>query len=164
MIMCCTVIKKFRPESFKKGRILDVSGNQIGEHEEIINYTIGQRKGIKISNTKPLYVINIDAENNTIIVGAKESLEIKKINLRDLNILGNKKDFSDFINIKVRSTGRLLKAKINITEKKANVEILDSETGISPGQACVFYATDSFGDKVLGGGWIHRTFNKNLST
>ena len=159
-----SVIKKFRPESFKKGRILDVSGNQIGEHEGIINYTIGQRKGIKISNTKPLYVINIDAENNTIIVGAKESLEIKKINLRDLNILGNKKDFSDFINIKVRSTGRLLKAKINITEKKANVEILDSETGISPGQACVFYATDSFGDKVLGGGWIHRTFNKNLST
>ena len=159
-----SVIKKFRPESFKKGRILDVSGNQIGEHEGIINYTIGQRKGIKISNTKPLYVINIDAENNTIIVGAKESLEIKKINLRDLNILGNKKDFSDFINIKVRSTGRLLKAKINITEKKANVEILDSETGISPGQACVFYATDSFGDKVFGGGWIHRTFNKNLST
>ena len=84
-----SVIKKFRPESFKKGRILDVSGNQIGEHEGIINYTIGQRKGIKISNTKPLYVINIDAENNTIIVGAKESLEIKKINLRDLNILGN---------------------------------------------------------------------------
>ena len=159
-----SVIKKFRPESFRKGRILDVSGNQIGEHEGIINYTIGQRKGIKISNTKPLYVINIDAENNTIIVGTKESLEIKKINLRDLNILGNKKDFSDFINIKVRSTGRLLKAKINITEKKANVEILDSETGISPGQACVFYATDSFGDKVLGGGWIHRTFNKNLST
>ena len=61
-------------------------------------------------------------------------------------------------------SGRLLKAKINITEKKANVEILDSETGISPGQACVFYATDSFGDKVFGGGWIHRTFNKNLST
>ena len=159
-----SVIKKFRPESFKKGKILDISGNQIGEHEGIINYTIGQRKGIKISNTKPLYVINIDAENNTIIVGTKECLEIKKINLRDLNILGNKKEFNDFVNIKVRSTGRLLKAKINFLEKNATVEILDSETGISPGQACVIYAKDNFGDKVLGGGWIHKTFNKNLST
>ena len=63
-----SVIKKFRPESFKPGKILDISGNQIGEHEGIINYTIGQRKGIKISNEKPLYVVNIDADNNTIIV------------------------------------------------------------------------------------------------
>ena len=68
------------------------------------------------------------------------------------------------INIKVRSTGRLLKAKINFAEKKTLIEIVDSETGISPGQACVFYSKDKFGDKVLGGGWIHKTFNKNLST
>ena len=68
------------------------------------------------------------------------------------------------INIKVRSTGRLLKAKINIFETLAEVEILDKETGISPGQACVFYFKDNYGDKVLGGGWIHKTFNNNLST
>ena len=159
-----SVIKKFRPESFKAGKILDIYGKEIGEHEGIINYTIGQRKGIKISSDKPLYVVNINADNNTIIVGNKESLEIKKINLRELNILGNKKDFENLINIKVRSTGRLLKAKVNFVEKNANVEILDSETGISPGQACVFYSKDKFGDKVLGGGWIHKTFNKNLST
>ena len=157
-----SVIKKFRPESFKNGKILDVSGNEIGEHEGIINYTIGQRKGIRISSDKPLYVVNINAENNTIIVGSKESLMIKKIKLRDLNILGNKEDFENLINIKVRSTGRLLKAKINISENNALVEILDSETGISPGQACVFYSKDSFGDKVLGGGWVHKTFNKDL--
>ena len=159
-----SVIKKFRPESFKPGKILDISGNQIGEHEGIINYTIGQRKGIKISNDKPLYVVNINADNNTIIVGAKEFLEIKKIKLRDLNFLGNKQDFEDLINIKVRSTGRLLKAKIIISGSTAKVEILDSETGISPGQACVFYSKDDLGDKVLGGGWIHKTYNKNLST
>ena len=159
-----SVIKKFRPESFKAGKILDISGNQIGEHEGIINYTIGQRKGIKISKDKPLYVVNINADNNTIIVGAKEFLEIKKIKLRDLNLLGNKKDFENFINIKVRSTGKLLKAKIAISDSNAKVEILDSETGISPGQACVFYSKDNFGDKVLGGGWIHKTYNKNLST
>ena len=64
----------------------------------------------------------------------------------------------------MRSTGRLLKAKIIISETFAEVEILDKETGISPGQACVFYSRDKIGDKVLGGGWIQSTFNKNLST
>ena len=159
-----SVIKKFRPESFKPGKILDLKGKQVGEHEGIINYTIGQRKGIKIASNNPLYVINIDADNNSIIVGEKDYLEIKKIKLRELNILGSEKEFKDFINIKVRSTGRLLKAKINIKDNLADVEILDKEIGISPGQACVFYSKDDVGDKVLGGGWIHKTFNKNLST
>ncbi len=159
-----SVIKKFRPESFKKGKIIDLNGNQIGEHEGIINYTIGQRKGIKISSTKPLYVVNINADNNTVIVGYKENLEIKEIQLRELNILAPKKDFDKTINIKVRSTGRLLKAKINFVKSHAKVEILEKETGISPGQACVFYSKDEVGDKVLGGGWIDQTFNNNLST
>jgi tRNA-uridine 2-sulfurtransferase len=159
-----SVIKKFRPESFKPGKILDMKGNQIGEHEGIINYTIGQRKGIKIANSSPLYVINIDADKNTIIVGNKECLEVKEIKLRELNILGSKEEFNNIVNIKVRSTGKLLKAKINLLKNSANVEILDKETGISPGQACVFYSQDDIGDKVLGGGWIHKTYNKNLST
>ena len=159
-----SVIKKFRPESFKPGKILDIDGNQIGDHEGIINYTIGQRKGIKIASNNPLYVVNIDADKNTIVVGNKDCLEVKKIKLRELNILGSKKEFNEEINIKVRSTGRLLKAKVNLLENSADVEILDQETGISPGQACVFYSKDEIGDKVLGGGWIHKTFNKNLST
>ena len=159
-----SVIKKFRPESFKKGKIIDIAGKQIGEHEGIINYTIGQRKGIKISSSKPLYVININADNNTVIVGEKENLEIKEIQLRELNILGSTKEFDEIINIKVRSTGRLLRAKINFIKDKAKVKILDKETGISPGQACVFYSKDEFGDKVLGGGWIDKTYNNNLST
>ena len=159
-----SVIKKFRPESFMPGRILDLNGQQIGKHEGIINYTIGQRKGIKIASKNPLYVVNINADNNTIIVGSKECLEVKNIKLRDLNILGLMEEFNKEINIKVRSTGRLLKAKINISKTSSDVEILDKETGISPGQACVFYSKDDFGDKVLGGGWIHKVINKNLST
>ncbi len=159
-----SVIKKFRPESFKKGKIIDLFGNQIGEHEGIINYTIGQRKGIKISSSKPLYVININADKNTVIVGHKENLEIKKINLRNLNILASRKEFEKNINIKVRSTGKLLKSKVTFENNHAQVEILDKETGISPGQACVFYSRDEVGDKVLGGGWIDKTFNNNLST
>ena len=159
-----SVIKKFRPESFKKGKILDIAGNEIGEHDGIINYTIGQRKGIKISSDKPLYVVNINADNNTVIVGIKENLEIKEIKLRNLNLLAPKKDFEQIINVKVRSTGRLLKAQIKFENNYAKVKILDKETGISPGQACVFYSKDNIGDKVLGGGWIDKTFNNYLST
>ena len=159
-----SVIKKFRPDSFKSGKIVDLEGNQIGEHEGIINYTIGQRKGIKIASNKPLYVVNINSDNNTVIVGNKENLEIKEIRLRELNILADKKEFDKAINIKVRSTGRLLKAKINLENNYAKVEILDKEIGISPGQACVFYSQDEYGDKVLGGGWIDKTFNNYLST
>ncbi len=159
-----SVIKKFRPESFQKGKIIDLTGKEIGEHDGIINYTIGQRKGIKISSDKPLYVVNINADNNTIIVGQKENLEIKEIVLRELNILASKKEFDKNISIKVRSTGKLLKAKISFSNNLAKVNILDKETGISPGQACVFYSRDDFGDKVLGGGWIDKTLNNYLST
>jgi tRNA-uridine 2-sulfurtransferase len=159
-----SVIKKFRPESFKAGDILDLDGKKLGEHEGIINYTVGQRKGIKISNTDPLYVINIDSEKNRIIVGPKESLIIQNLQLRNLNLLCSKKDFDQIISIKVRSTGKLLKAKIKINDNVANVKIIDGEAGISPGQACVFYSKDNHGDKLLGGGWIYKSSNKNLST
>jgi tRNA-specific 2-thiouridylase len=152
-----SVIKKFRPESFKPGDIFDVNGKIIGKHEGIINYTVGQRKGIKIAGKEPFYVIKINAENNSLIVGPQSSLVIKKIILRDLNILGAKEEFKKIINIKVRSTGKLLE------KNTSEIEILEKETGISPGQACVFYSQDEVGDKLLGGGWIDRTFNNNLS-
>tara|TARA_Y100001935_G_C17250528_1_gene480727 strand:+ start:61 stop:1188 length:1128 start_codon:yes stop_codon:yes gene_type:complete len=159
-----SVIKKFRPESFKKGKIIDLAGKYLGDHEGIINYTIGQRKGIKISSDRPLYVVNINADTNSVVVGNKENLVIKKIQLRDLNVLASRNELNEIVDIKVRSTGRLLKAKINLIDDKAEVEILEKETGISPGQACVFYSRDKVGDKVLGGGWINRTFNTDLST
>ena len=159
-----SVIKKFRPESFNSGKIIDIKGKVIGQHDGIINYTIGQRRGIKIADKDPLYVIKIDNNNNTIVVGPKEALKINKITLRELNILGSKNELEKEIKIKVRSTGKLLRAKVKINSNKAEVNILDGESGISPGQACVFYLNNEAGDKVLGGGWIDKTFNKNLST
>ena len=99
-------------------------------------------------------MVNIDASKNIIVVGNKESLEIKEIKLRELNFLAPKEKFDEEIKIKVRSTGRLLRAKINLNDNYANVSILEKETGISPGQACVFYKKDDLGYKVLGGGWI----------
>ena len=159
-----SVIKKFRPESFNPGNILDIKGNVIGQHEGIINYTIGQRRGIKIADKDPLYVIKINNNKNTVVVGPKEFLKINKVTLRELNILGSENDLKNEIKIKVRSTGKLLRARVKINYNKAEINILDGESGISPGQACVFYLNDETGDKVLGGGWIDKTFNNNLST
>ena len=127
----------------------------IGVHDGIINYTIGQRKGIKISDKNPLYVIKINAEKNEIIVGTKEHLTRNKINLKNLNIItDNKNDFEKELFVKVRSTGKLIKAKIDIKNDTAAISLLENEYGIAPGQACVFYSRNSNGFKVLGGGWI----------
>ena len=150
-----SVIEKFRPESLQKGNIKDLKGNVIGVHDGIINFTIGQRKGIKVSDTNPLFVIKIDSKKNEIIVGPRENLGKKIINLDNLNLLVDKAEFNQEVFVKVRSTGNLLNAKINIkNQNKAEVNLKYSEDGISPGQACVFYNKDKFGFKVLGGGWI----------
>jgi len=150
-----SVIQKFRPDSFKKGNIKNLNGEVVGVHDGIINFTIGQRRGIKVSDKEALYVISIDADKNEIIVGSREHLGKKNIHLRNINILCDLKDFDENILVKVRSTGKLLEAKINIeNNKSATVDLIKPEDGISPGQACVFYKKDKYGDKVLGGGWI----------
>ena len=150
-----SVIQKFRPESLNKGNIKDINGKVIGVHDGIINFTIGQRKGIKVSDKEPLYVVEINPDKNEIIVGPRNRLGKKKISLNRINLLGGKKEFQNKILVKVRSTGKLLEAKVNfIQENKAEVNLELSEDGISPGQACVFYNKDKLGYKVLGGGWI----------
>ena len=150
-----SVIQKFRPESLQKGNIKNLDGKVIGIHEGIINFTIGQRKGIRVSEKDPLYVIKINSEKNEIIVGPKNKLGKKVIFLDNLNLLVDKNEFDKEIFVKVRSTGKLLNAKINLKNKNtAEVKLELLEEGISPGQACVFYNKDDLGYKVLGGGWI----------
>jgi len=110
---------------------------------------------LKLTLIKMLYVLKINSDKNEIIVGPKENLGKKIVSLKDLNLLTDKKDFNQNIFVKVRSTGNLLEAKIDLKENNsAIVNLVDLEDGISPGQACVFYSKDQFGDKVLGGGWI----------
>ena len=100
-------------------------------------------------------MLKINSEKNEIIIGPKKYLGRKKILLNNLNLLVDKKEFNEEIYVKVRSTGNLLAAKINLQKKNmAEVNLKFSEDGISPGQACVFYKKDDFGYKVLGGGWI----------
>ncbi|MDC0417955.1 tRNA 2-thiouridine(34) synthase MnmA [Candidatus Pelagibacter sp.] len=150
-----SVIKKFRPDSFKKGNIKDLKGKVIGVHDGIINFTIGQRKGIKVSDVEPLYVLKINSDKNEIIVGPREKLGKKNININNLNLLVNESELSKQILVKVRSTGKLLEAKVDLkNDNSAEVNLKDFEDGISPGQACVFYNKDQIGYKILGGGWI----------
>ncbi len=150
-----SIIEKLRPNSFNKGNIKNIDGEVIGVHNGIINYTIGQRKGIGVSDKIPLYVVNINANKNEIIVGSKENLIKTEISLKDINIITNDKDdFEQELFVKVRSTGKLIKAKIDLKKTSAKVSLLEEEYGIAPGQACVFYAKNSQGYKVLGGGWI----------
>ena len=150
-----SVIRKFKPESFKKGNIKNLEGKVIGVHDGIINFTIGQRKGIKVSDVEPLYVVKINSDKNEIIVGKRDELGKKKFNLSNINLLVDKKYLNDDILVKVRSTGKLLNAKIDLKDRNsAEVNLKKLEDGISPGQACVFYKLDPKGYKVLGGGWI----------
>ena len=152
-----SVIEKFRPNSYRKGNIKKTDGSVVGVHDGIINFTIGQRKGIKVADKEPLYVIEIDANKNEIIVGPKISLMKKEIKLQNLNLLyENQRELENEIFVKVRSTGKLIKAKVELIDGYANVYLNEDEYGISPGQACVFYSKNKEGYKVLGGGWIKK--------
>jgi len=139
-----SVIKKFKPESFKKGNIKDLNDNILGTHDGIINFTIGQRKGIRVTNKEALYVVKINSNNNEIVVGPKSSLAVDKIKLRNLNQLwDNIEECNSNLFVKVRSTGKLLKAEVKIEGINAEVKLENKEFGISPGQACVFYSKKS---------------------
>ena len=98
----------------------------------------------------------IDSKNE-IIVGPKDKLIKRKINLKDVNIItDNISDFEKDLFVKVRSTGKLIKANVKLSNSFAEVNLLEDEFGVSPGQACVFYSKNDYGHKVLGGGWIKK--------
>ena len=100
-------------------------------------------------------MIEIDAKKNEIIVGSKNNLVKKEIKLKNLNFLyEDQNEIKKDLFVKVRSTGKLIKARVELNNGSANVNLFEEEYGISPGQACVFYSKDEEGFKVLGGGWI----------
>ena len=81
-----------------------------------------------------------------------------------MNLLDDVEKYNDNLSIKVRSTGRLIKAEIKVRNNEAEINLEEDEIWISPGQACVFYSKNEIGDKVLGGGWIYKAVNNYLST
>ena len=150
------VIEKLRPEAANPGNIVNLNGEILGTHKGIINYTVGQRRGLGIGGGDPLYVVKLDADKQQVIVGSKEALATRTVMIKEVNWLGEDKfiDSSERnIAVRVRSTRSPKEAIIRpITETTASVELLVAEEGIAPGQACVFY--DIEGTRIYGGGWI----------
>ncbi len=154
-----SVIEKLRPGAADPGEIVDMAGNVLGRHDGVIHYTIGQRRGLGIGGLgDPLYVVRLDPEQRRVIVGPKESLSTRIVPVREINWLGDGPLESRAqwpVSVKVRSTRAPRPAIVRpLGPAEAEVELLDPEDGVSPGQACVFYETG--GTRVLGGGWIWR--------
>ena len=154
-----SVIRKLRPEAAAPGDIVDVDGKVLAHHDGVINYTIGQRRGLGIGGLEdPLYVVKLDADKKQVIVGPKSMLATRIVPLKEINWLGDKPIMSReewVVGVRVRSTRPPTEAVIRpISETEATVELVAAEQGISPGQACVFYDRDS--SRIFGGGWIHK--------
>ena len=151
------VIEKLYPGTAQPGKIIDQNDNILGTHNGVINYTIGQRRGLGIGGLEePLYVVKLDVDRKLVIVGPKELLATRQVSLKEVNWLGDiplmtKSTWE--IRAKVRSTRPPRDAVLRpISNTEAIVELIAAEEGIAPGQACVFYGQDS--SRVLGGGWI----------
>lgn len=148
------IIEKFRPGALDKGNIIDSDGKILGTHDGIINFTIGQRRGLGISSPDPLYVIKINPEDNSVVVGSEDQLRKKEFYIRDSNWLMDKVaiDGPFEAQVKIRSTHSPKDAVISIDKKIGayKVSLADAQKSITPGQACVVYQ----GSKVVGGGWI----------
>lgn len=152
------IIERLRPGAAEPGDIVHVDGRVVGRHDGIINYTIGQRRGLGVAAREPLYVVELDAERRTVVIGPRASLRTHRIKLRDVNWIGDG-DFADIgtdgveLSVKIRSTQAPERATLFNEDGAGMIELHAGEDGVSPGQACVFYD----GTRVLGGGWIDAT-------
>ena len=148
-----SIVEKLRPGSLESGEIVHLDGRVLGAHTGIINYTVGQRKGLGIGGGNPLYVVALDPLTHRVIVGPKEALATSEISLQELNWLGGRDRDSYDVLVKIRSAHAPVPATITLLDNgKACVRFENPEYGVSAGQACVAYD----GTRVLGGGWIER--------
>lgn len=159
-----SVVKKIKPEAEKPGDIVDMGGAVIGEHTGIVNYTIGQRRGIGIgggvnNDNSPFYVVRIDPKANQVIVGPKEALARDVIYIEECNWLTDIPADGFDITVKLRSVSRPDNARLFKGEgNRAILHLRAAQYGIAPGQAAVFYD----GTRIIGGGWIVSSENSEL--
>lgn len=148
------VIKSHRPTAFKTGNLVHIETKKVlGKHDGIINFTLGQRRGLGIAYPEPLYVVKIDPKENIVFVGEEKFLQNHKFKIRDLNWLTQEMATGEEIkaHVRLRSTHKEEPGTIKIlADGQAEVEMKSMTRAITPGQACVIYQ-DSH---VLGGGWI----------
>jgi tRNA-specific 2-thiouridylase len=153
------VIERLKPNAMEPGDIVDLAGRVIGRHQGIVNFTIGQRRGLGIAASAPLYVVHLDADTRRVVVGPREALSVRNIRLRDVNWIGSgtldeAAASGREIFVKVRSTRPQRAAWLRRVGDDYEVELVDGEEGVSPGQACVFYDAPAGQARVLGGGFI----------
>jgi tRNA-uridine 2-sulfurtransferase len=157
------MIERLRPGAVAPGEIVDLEGRVLGRHDGIIHFTVGQRRGLGIATGSPLYVVRLDAPARRVVVGPREALRTSRIFLRDLNWLGDGQiegaiEARPEVYVKVRSTRPPQPAWLRTgAGGDVSVELIGSEDGVSPGQACVFYDAPEGQARVLGGGIIART-------
>jgi tRNA-uridine 2-sulfurtransferase len=160
-------IEQMRPDAARPGEIVHLDGRVLGRHAGIINYTVGQRRGLGISyneagSPQPLYVIRIDAAHAQVIVGPREALATRRVLLREFNWIGDGA-FADIgltnleVFVRVRSTKAPVAGFLNVEDNEASIAFASSEDGVSPGQACVLYDSERPEARVLGGGFICAT-------
>jgi tRNA-specific 2-thiouridylase len=154
------VVERLKPGAAEAGEIVDVSGRFVGTHQGVIHFTVGQRKGLGLSgNGDPLFVLALDAESRRVTVGPRASLRTKTVLLSGVNWLAPPEE--DCL-VRVRSTRPPVPARVMPRDGNfAEVELLEGEEGVSPGQACVFYQRE--GTRVLGGGWITKPRGLHVS-
>ncbi len=159
------IVLGLRPQAAQKGEIRHIDGRVLGNHDGIINFTIGQRRGLGIAVGEPIFVVGIDAKTATVWVGPKEALKVASLTLKEVNWLGEKPETEDELEgrkilARVRSTRPPIPARIS-TAQGWRVIFENPEEGVAPGQACVFYEPNSakgdLGEQVLGGGFISQT-------
>ncbi len=157
------MIERLRPGAAVPGEIVDLEGRVLGQHDGIIHFTVGQRRGLGIATGAPLYVVRLDAPSRRVVVGPRDALRKSGIRLRDLNWLGDGKiedatETRPEVYVKVRSTRPPQPAWLRTgPDGDIRVELIDGEDGVSPGQACVFYDAAGGQARVLGGGIIAGT-------
>jgi tRNA-specific 2-thiouridylase len=151
------VIARLRPGAAEPGDIVDLDGRALGRHEGIVHFTVGQRRGLGLSLGEPRYVVRLDAARREVVVGPHEALLRRQIRLREVNWLGRADGGPDTVHrvyVKIRSTRPAVPASLSLCGRGAAVTLDSPEAGVSPGQACVFYAGKGAGAKLLGGGFI----------
>ena len=154
------VIERLKPGAAEAGKIVDLDGRELGAHSGIIHYTVGQRRGLGVATGTPLYVVRLDAERRQVVVGPREALRMSRIVLRDINWIGDGTidaalaDDRREVFVKVRSTRPPRAAWLHRNGNEYEVDLVDGEHGVSPGQACVFYDAPEGQARVLGGGFI----------
>ncbi len=134
------------------GEIVDESGQTVGSHDGYPNYTIGQRKGLGLSNPEPYYVSKIDPTSNRITVGRKDSLEEYNCTVSQANWLVSNLSFPQRVQAQIRYNSPVVDAEINKTDSQISVRFSRPQTAVTPGQSIVFYDNDV----VLGGGVIEK--------